>query len=129
MTTPGDITTAIGLQISNEDDASIARYGRQEQNFQTIAWHGWPRAAVAVDETIARYAEPAEEFDVIALDATGDTRLCAWLAGTCELELAVTVTYTPPGSDPITATDLNIQHEDWSLTPERFTASLRVAKS
>jgi hypothetical protein len=129
MTTPTDLTTATILEITAEDDASIARYGRQAQEFQTLTWHGWPRAAVAVDETIARYAQPVEAFDQIALDATGNDRLTLWLARDCELEKAVTVTYSPPGSDPITATGLNIQHEEWSLSSTKFTGSLRVAKS
>lgn len=78
---------------------------------------------------LERYAQPYAGVRTIHLDATGDDDLTAWLAETCELELAVAVTWTPFGADPVTIDVLNIQQIDLQITNETLTCDLTVARS
>lgn len=129
MLTPLDVNTVQQMTITARDDASIARYGKHGNFEVTTDWHGWERAGIVANEIIDRYSEPRVEIESLALDATGDDDLTDWLAHTCELELAVEVTFNPKGRAAETITDLNIQGEDVELTNTTFTATLNVAKS
>ena len=129
MSTALDLSSTQVLAITSKDQTSIDRLDLQDETVSTLAWHGFARAMVVADTMVARYAWPEDEYEMVRLDATGDDDLTLWLARDCELELAVTVTHTPPGASAETSDVLNIQQESWSLDGEKFTAELVVAKS
>lgn len=116
------------MSIAPQDDASIARYGRRIATHQ-FQWYGWIRVASWCDEMLDRYADPTVQVEAVELDLMGDTPLTTWWVETCELEKAVTVTYTPFGDSPVTLTGLNIQYERLEWTPTSMRVTLGVAKS
>jgi hypothetical protein len=129
---PPEIATARPMTCVKRDEASIARYGLRSDT-QKSEWCDWLLNQFLVDLKVDRFAQPHQEFERIHLDplGTGDDALALaeWLVTTCELELACSVTYTSAGADPVTISDLNIQHISTEWTPERWSVDLVAAKS
>lgn len=117
-----------GFEVYPQDDESVARYGIKSEQFASD-WWGWAANYTVSDAMLERYAQPYAGVRTIRLDATGDDDLTTWLAETCELELAVAVTWTPFGADPVTIDVLNIQQIDLQITNETLTCDLTVARS
>ncbi len=126
--TPPDVVAPSPITNRKIDFASIERYGRQRLEL-TSEWCDWVLNQTAADLVVARYAQPFQEFGNVHLDPLGDDDLGEWLATTCELELACTVTYTSEGADPVTVEGLNIQQIEFAWTPERWSVDLVVAAS
>lgn len=116
------------MTIAPQDDDSIARYGKRIQTHQ-FQWYGWERVAAWCDSVISRYADPTVQVQEVALDLIGDDELTTWWVETCELEKAVTVTYTPYGESAVTISGLNIQRERLVWTPTSMQVVLGLAKS
>ena len=127
-TTPPAVGTASAMTNRAIDFASQRRYGRRSIEL-TSAWCDWVLNQSAVDQIVARYAQPFQEFENIHLDPLNDPDLTEWLITTCELEQACDVTYTSVGADPVTVEGLNIQHIAFDWTPERWTVDILAAAS
>ena len=126
--TPPAVGTSSPMTNRAIDFESQRRYGRRRLEL-TSEWCDWVLNQSAVDQIVARYAQPFQEFERVHLDPLGDDDLAAWLIVDCELEKACDVTYTPAGADPIAVTGLNIQQIAWDWTPERWSVDLVVAAS
>ena len=125
---PPAIATARPMNCFRRDEASIERYGIRA-DAQKSEWCDWLLNQFLVDQKVARFAQPHQEIENIHLDPLNDDDLAAWLITECELEKACDVVYTPSGADPVTLTDLNIQHIVFTWNPERWSVDLKAAKS
>lgn len=123
-----DPFAGFNASIAPSDDASVARYEEQRRTWQLLTY-GWKPAAATADAIVDRFADPVVAPQQVTLDAVGDDDLTLWLVETCELELAVDVTYTQPDGTPVDLPTLNIQHEHLSGGPGFLRAELIVGRS
>lgn len=107
---------------------SFEQFGRRTLPFN-LARYGWQTAGSLAQAILDRYAFPSVAgFDSVALDAMNDDDLCEWLM-TAEPEMAVKVTYTPPGGSAITVEGLNLQGLSISGTSYTLRATARLFRS
>lgn len=127
---PGGVAVAAPVVYTAIDAESKARFGRRTKELAIALYRGQSLAVDLAERLIDRFASPTLEAGAVTvqplLDASGNA--ADFVFKDLELEVAVTLTDSPPASDPIVE-NFNVQGWSWKWSPADLSVSLNLAKT